>query len=405
MLSQFYDPEPGPAALPGVLARGLAERGHSVRVVTGFPNYPTGALAPGYRVSRRTDERLDGVDVVRVALYPNHGTSGARRLANYASFGASATSNGVAALRDMDAVWVNCSPITLAWPMWALRGLRVPMVSHVLDLWPDSFYATGFGERFREGAASGLLDRWTISMYRVSHSVAYISPSVGDLLAERGVPRDKLHYVPMWADETRFRPATPDRAAWEIPDDAVALLYAGAIGDAQGIDTLVAACREIADPRFVCLIAGSGTAESAVRAQAADVPNVRLLGRVPQEQMTSLMASVDASYISLRPHPLARFSIPSKTQAALAAGKPVVVASDGDVIDVIRASGAGFTARQDDPSSIVAAIRGLLEAGDEGRARAGAAGRRYYEQQFSAGTGIERVEVLLQDAAGTRRRS
>ena len=95
LLTQWFDPEPGPAALPGTLARQLAARGHHVQVLTGFPNYPTGRLADGYRMQRRLDETVDGVDVRRVALYPSHNASAVSRMANYASFGASALASGL----------------------------------------------------------------------------------------------------------------------------------------------------------------------------------------------------------------------------------------------------------------------------------------------------------------------
>ena len=63
IFSQWYEPEPGPAALPAVLGRALAERGHEVHVLTGFPNYPSGKLAPGYRLALRMKEDLGGVHV------------------------------------------------------------------------------------------------------------------------------------------------------------------------------------------------------------------------------------------------------------------------------------------------------------------------------------------------------
>lgn len=402
MLTQFFDPEPGPAALPGVLARELVARGHSVRVLTGFPNYPVGTIADGYRVRMRQDESMDGVHVRRVPLYPNHGTSGPKRLANYASFGLSSTAFGLGYLRGADAIWVNCSPITLAWPMWALRALGAPIVSHVLDLWPDSFYATGFGSRIEGGALGAALEAWTSSMYRVSEQVAYISPSVGGLLAERGVARDKLHYVPMWADEAAFRPTLGDREGFDIPSESVVLTYAGALGDAQGLETLIDACRMVDDPRFLCIVAGSGTAEDDLRQRAEGVTNVRFLGRVPQADMASLLGSSDAGYISLRSHRLSSYSLPSKTQALLAAGVPLLVAADGDVVQVARESEAGLVADQNDPASIASAIRSLVQMDAAGRAAMGVAGRRYYERTFSARSGAERVEHLLTEAMGRR---
>lgn len=408
LLTQWYDPEPGPAALPAVLARGLAERGHDVQVVTGFPNYPTGKLAPGYRMSRRLDERLDGVDVRRVALYPNHNGSAVRRVANYASFGLSAATSGLGALRDVDALWVNYSPITVAWPMWAARyGFKVPAVVHVLDLWPDTMLVGGFAcgsSAYR--ATEKSLNAWCNAMYRAASSVAYVSPGVGDVLQRRGVGPEKLAYVPMWADEDVFRPSVVDlRRELGIPDDAIVMLYAGALGEAQGLTTLIEACAKIDDPRFRCLIAGSGNSETTLRGRAdeLDATNVRFLGRLPQEQMTALMATGDINYVGLKPNALSPITMPSKTQAGLAAGRPLVVAADGDVAAVIHESGAGFTADPRDPGDIVAAIRDACALGRDGLQQMGTLARNYYARTFSVDHGVRRIESLLERAAATGR--
>jgi len=408
LLTQFYDPEPGPAALPGVLARGLVARGHEVQVLTGFPNYPAGVIAPGYRMQRVLDEVLDGVNVRRVALYANHDASAMRRITNYASFGASALASGLGVLRGLDALWVNYSPITVAWPMWAARyGLKIPQVAHVLDLWPDTLLASGFmrgGHTYRLAEAG--LNAWCNGMYRASESVAYISPSVGAILQRRGVPAEKLHYVPMWADERIFSPSRNDlRKELSIPEDTIVLLYAGALGEAQGLTTLVEACAKTGDPRFMCLIAGSGISESALRQRAEDLEasNIRFLGRLPQEKMTQLMATGDFNYIGLRPHALSPITMPSKTQASLASGRPLLVAAQGDVANVIYESHAGFVADPADAASIAEAIRAACVLGREKLRVMGSDAHDYYARTFSADHGVRRIETLLAHAAATRR--
>jgi colanic acid biosynthesis glycosyl transferase WcaI len=408
LLTQWYDPEPGPAALPGVLARGLAERGHEVQVLTGFPNYPTGELAPGYKISRRFDEQLNGVSVRRVALYPNHGSSVVGRLVNYASFGASATVSGLDALRGIEALWVNYSPITVGWPMWVARyGLNVPSVVHVLDLWPDTMLVGGFadGGRFFRAAEAGL-NAWCNAIYRAASSVAFISPGVGDVLRRRGVSPEKLAYVPMWADEDIFRPSMADlRGELGIADDAIVLVYAGALGEAQGLTTLIEACATVDDPRFRCLIAGSGLSESTLRKRADELgaANVRFLGRLPQAGMTALMATGDFNYVGLRPHALSAITMPSKTQAGLAAGRALLVAAEGDVATMIHESGTGFTADPDDPAAIAEAIRSACWLGREGLRAMGTRARNFYEDTFAVAHGVRCIESLLEQAAATRR--
>ena len=406
LLTQWYDPEPGPAALPGILARGLAARGHQVQVVTGFPNYPTGRVAPGYHVQGRLDEQLQGVDVRRVALYPNHDASPSRRLLNYTSFGASAAVLGASAFRQFDALWVNYSPITVAWPMWVARyALGVPTVVHVLDLWPDTLLVSGLSDKSRFlKTATRPLHAWCSGMYQAAHAVAFISPSVGSVLHERGVASEKLHYVPMWADEDVFRPSALDlRSRFGLTNENIVLLYAGALGEAQGLGTLLEACARVRDPRFVALIAGSGTAEARLRLRAVELgaTRVRFIGRVPQQDMTRLMATADLSYVGLRTHALSAITMPSKTQAALAAGKALLVAAEGDVARVGTESGAALLAHPDDPAGIASAIVEACVLGRPGLAELGERARRYYEQTFSTRHGVDAIEALLIEAATT----
>jgi len=404
ILSQWFDPEPGPASLPGVLARGLVDRGHDVQVVTGFPNYPTGLLDSRYRMSRRLDERIGVVDVRRVALYPSHDGSVAGRLANYASFGASAVASGIGAFRGMDAIWVYASPITVSWPLWATRlTMGIPTVAHALDLWPDTLAVSGFDHGgLGTRPTRALLSGWSRLMYRSSTTVAYISPGVGDVLAARGVPAGRLAYVPLWADEQIYRPGGPDlRARLGIPADAVVLLYAGPRGTAQGLESLVDAAAAVRDAKFVCLIAGSGSAAGALvdRVRRSDGGHIRFLGRLPQIRMTELMATADICYIGLRRHPLSEITMPSKTQAALAAGRAVLAAARGDVARVVRESRAGWAVDPDDAAAIADRIRYASTLGRSGLAALGRNGRDYYDRNFSIRHGVQRIEDLLADAS------
>lgn len=484
LLTQWFDPEPGPAALPGVLARGLQRRGHDVRVLTGFPNYPTGRLAPGYRVRPRTQETLDRLHVTRVALYPSHDDSAVRRMLNYGSFGVSAAALGGPALRDLDALWVNYSPITVAPAMWRARYLHgVPLVAHIGDLWPDTLWAGGFApdqrlgrrrepahygarasaadsaasdSRMRARQAIGAATRaamsaWCDAMYASSEVVSYISPGVHDVLRERGVEAAKLEYAPMWADESTFAPADEaTRAAglaWrrevDVGDDDVLVLYAGALGHAQGLHTLVHAALQARQQaaasapsraaaaarsssagsarypstnsprpgraRLRVVIVGAGGAEVELRDLAAAEPvpagerTVRLVGRVEQSRMPQLMAAADACYIGLAADPLSRITMPSKTQATMAAGRPIVVAADGDVARVVDQAGAGWATGSADVPGLTRILLRLCESGADQRESRGRAGRAYYERMFAVDRAVDRVERHLERAARARK--
>ncbi|WP_420174348.1 glycosyltransferase family 4 protein [Luteococcus sp. OSA5] len=408
LLTQWYDPEPGPAALPGTLARGLVDRGHQVSVLTGFPNYPTGQLADGYRIRPRVKENLDGVQVTRTALYPSHKASALSRMLTYGSFGLTAATVGLPSLRGLDALWVNYSPVTLAPAMLlATKALGVPSIAHVADLWPDTLGASGVAEGSTLGRlamrGSGAAAK---AMYDVSTFVSYISPGVHDELLSRGVPENKLAYTPMWANEDIFRPGAEDmRDELGLPDDAVVLVYAGSIGEAQGLQTLIEACAHVTDPRFALLIAGSGTAEESLKARASELrlTNVRFLGRIAPERMSNLLATADAAFIGLNEHPLAQMTMPSKTQATLAAGCPLLVAGRGDVATVAQESQAGWCVPSGDITALAGAINQICAAERGELDRLGQQARHYYDETFAVRAGVDRLERLLIEAASGKK--
>ena len=408
ILSQWFDPEPGPAGLPGALARGLAARGHEVEVVTGFPNYPSGKLAQGYKIRPKSVEVCDGVRITRTALYPSHSDSTIGRLLNYGSFAASATALGVpSAFKDIDAMWVNYSPVTLALPMMTQHLFRrTPSVVHVLDLWPDTLTAAGFAGSGGLGslAAKRMLDFVCGVMYRAANTVAYISPSVGPALEERGVDSSKLAYVPMWANESIFGQDTK-QIDTRLPDRPIELLYAGTLGRAQGLEFLIEAAANLADLPFVCKIAGSGTEEQKLKDLAAllGARSVEFLGRVPQEDVPELMATADLHFISLNSDPLAQMTMPSKIQSILASSGAIIGALTGDAADVVEKSNSGWTCPPGDARALEHVIREAIELGRPNLAHRKAAARAFYESEFSFSRGVQQIESLLMDAALARR--
>ncbi|MEU3846134.1 GNAT family N-acetyltransferase [Micrococcus terreus] len=403
MITQWYDPETGPAALPAVLARELVSRGHSVHVLTGFPNYPSGRVAEGYALRAKMRENLDGVDVTRTYLFPSHDASLIRRLGNYASFGLSAAILGWNSLKDVDVIWVNYSPITVALPMLLQRHLRgTPVVTEVADLWPDTVTVSGFADGGLAGhVARPILDAWVNAMYRGSDAVVHIAPSVGPLLAERGVAPSKIHYIPKPANEDVFGQLGSDiRERWGIPDHHVVLLYAGAMGAAQGLGTLMCASAALDPDRITVLMAGGGNHEGELRRLAASAPAVKFIGRVPPDQMPDLMATADIAYISLVDDPLTPYTLPSKTQAILASGTAALVAARGDVVDIVEASGAGLGVEQRDPESIARGINRMIQKGRAGLSEMGQLAAGAYQRQFSVARTTDQAEEVLRLVAG-----
>jgi glycosyltransferase involved in cell wall biosynthesis len=194
------------------------------------------------------------------------------------------------------------------------------------------------------------------------------------------------------------------RAELGLSDDQIALVYAGTMGEAQGLDILVEALATIDDPRLVCLLAGSGVCEERLRrlVERHGLSNVRFLGRLTAERMPALLNAGDAHVVSLRPSVISPYTMPSKVQSILAAGRAMVVIADGDTAAVASDSGAGVTARPGDIDSVADAIREVCQLGREKLNLLGRSAKEFYDREYSLATGVRRVEKALAEAAVTR---
>lgn len=394
LLSQWYDPEPGPAALPAVYGREMIRQGHSVKVLTGFPNYPDGILHDGYRIRRRTMERRDDVELHRVALYPQHSRSALGRVLNYASFAGSATLSGRAALKDVDAIWVYNSPVTVSLPLLVHSRMgRVPFFLHVQDLWPDSLIASGMVPDGHIGdLAASAINRIVRSTERRASVVGVISPGVRDLILERHPDLDpeKIVYAPNPTNERLFRPVEEIRRELGVNTGAaerIDFMYAGAIGDVQGLDTVLDAALLLRDvPSITVTLYGDGIGRRRLEKRVADdrLTNVRFKGRVNQDQIPELIAGSQVQLVSLASDPFLRFTTPSKIPSLLASGVPIVGQIGGDGADLIEAAGAGIVVEPGDATALATAMATMAEGGPERWRTYGESGRRYYAEHLSA---------------------
>lgn len=401
LVSQWYDPEGGAAATPGVQARALRDLGHEVHVLTGFPNYPTGRLHEGYRLAPYRRESLRGIDVHRSPLFPSHDGRAPLRAANYLSLAAGATAVGLSRFPRVDAVLVHATPMTMAIPAVALRALRrTPFVLHVQDLWPDSVtsseLAAGMGGRLER-----VLHAYCDATYRRAAHIAVTSPGMADRIAARGVPRGKLSFVPNWADEASFRPVPRDAAlaAGLGLRRPFTVMYAGNLGSFQDLDTLVdAATRLQGREQIGFALVGGGVAEARLRrlVAARRLDNVTFVPNQPFERMSAVLALGDLQVVSLQDLPLFRHTIPSKLQAAMAAGRPVVGALTGDAARLVTDAGAGRVVAPGDAGALAQAVGALADLPGGELSAMGDAGRHHYLREFSEAVNARRLGDLLQ---------
>ncbi len=390
LLTQWFDPEPTFKGM--VFARELVRQGFDVEVLTGFPNYPGGKIYPGYKIKLLQREVIDGVQVTRVPLYPNHDQSAAKRVFNYASFAASSLFYGLFIARRADVIYAYHPPLTVGIAASLMRFFRrIPIVYDIQDMWPDTLRATVMLNNVRALKVVSAVCQW---VYRHVDSIVVLSPGFKRLLIERGVPETKINLIYNWADEVALAAPQGQLPSHFPTASQFRIVFAGNMGKAQALDAVLDAALLLQNRgSTVCFVMlGGGVELDRLKLRATDlkIQNIVFLSPVPMAEVGTLLNAADALLVHLRKDPLFEITIPSKTQAYMAVGKPLLMAVNGDAADLILQSGGGIVAESENAEELAKAAEQLASLPPEQLLKMGKSAQEFYKKHMALSVGVEK---------------
>jgi len=402
-LTITFHPEPAIHGLP--LAKCLAARGHEIKVLTAFPQYPIGRIYPGYRVRLWQWETIDGIRVLRVPVYPSHDNSAMRRMLTYLSFAFAAATVGAAVIGPADLVYMYEPPPTNGLASLVLKAFRrTPIVHDIVDMWPETVIESGMIRgQWGKKIAMPLIAAWCRFLYRQAELITVLSPGFKRLLIERGVPEHKVRVIYNWADESTYRPGEPDPGlARDLGfNGRFNIIYAGNLGVYQALESVIRAAALVKEhPKIQVVITGTGPKETELKelARTLGADNVLFLGRRQYWEMPKINSLADVLLIHLKDLGFLRTTIPGKTQVSLASGRPILMAVRGDAAELVRQARACVICEPEDPAAIAKAMVEMsLMPKDELEAM-GARGRRYYEQRLALNIAGDHFDRAFREA-------
>lgn len=399
VVSQYFWPE---NFRVNDLVKEWVHRGHEVTVLTGIPNYPAGKVFNAYREQPSAFAAYEGAKVFRVPMLPR-GTGGLRLMLNYLSFVLGASLFGPWRLwgKSTDLIFVfEPSPVTVGLPaVWLAKFKKAPVVFWALDLWPETLAAVGVVRSPRVLGWVGHLVRF---IYNRCTLVLGQSRGFMDSIGRYCDDKVKIRYFPSWAEDV-FKDDSP-KLAPEVPkwDDGFTVVFAGNIGEAQDMPTVLDAAERLKDnSRIRWVIVGDGRKSDWLKSEVARLgldKQVLLPGRFPLERMPSFYSHADALLVSLKRDPVFSMTIPGKVQSYLMAGVPLLGMLDGEGATVIRDAQAGLTCKAGDSAGLAEAVQALTAMPMAKRREIGLNGRKYAQQEFGRTQLMDRLEELLSEA-------
>lgn len=315
-----------------------------VDVVTAVPHYPEWKIPEGYKNSYSTE--AEGVSsIVRCPLFIPKKSSFFLRLLHLVSFAIS--SNPVVffkLLRGRPDVLIIIVPTLFIAPLPLLlaKVMRIPTVIHVQDFEVDAMFGLA---KSRSKFVSSIARSFEKKVLCSADLVSTISEGMLERATRKGVNVDRLLMLPNWADEASFGQHATDffEKNLNLPKNSKVVLYAGNVGEKQGLEALVdlAQCSlHLRDIYFV--IIGAGRHRDALERDVSErqLSNIVFADLVPKKDLPHMLSSANCHLI-IQKEGIADAVLPSKLTNILAVG--------GNAIIVVEPETTLFNLVRDNP--------------------------------------------------------
>lgn len=369
----------------------LVKKGHSVTVLTGLPNYPTGEVPNEYKWFKKRKEIINGVKIIRcLEIGRKSGVVG--MALNYLSYMISSSIRALFLKKDFDIIYVyQLSPVTMALPGVILKFItKKPLYLYCCDIWPESMKTIISNEK---NIAFKVIKGFSKFLYsQCDHITITSKPFFEYFNKVHSISLNKISYIPQHADESYLN------MDFGTIGDIVDFVFMGNIGIAQDMDCILNAVEMIKDlPNFKVHFVGDGSylKKSKELVKEKELENlVKFHGRHPIENMPNFYRIADVCLLTLKSDNLVGLTMPSKLQGYMAAGKPIVGAIDGSAQDVINEAKCGICVDSGDYKGLSNTMKSFIE-NPETYIDYGKNAKKYFEKHFTKEIFITNLENKL----------
>lgn len=378
----YFTPEQGGAIRSYHLAKGLADNGWEVEVITGHNQ-------KSYEIG------LEGkVKVHRLPVSYDNQFGFFRRLLAFFHFVVKAKSL-IRSLEKPDLFYISSTPLSTGFlGIWAKKKWDIPFVFEVRDLWPEApIQILGIRNKRVKKYLYGLEDK----IYKAANKMVALSPGIAEHILKK-YPNKELAIIPNFSDTEFFQNQTVPEFPRSIKTRPFTISYVGAVGEVNDLARFLSLA-EMAKQKgkkwqFNIMGKGNQLIELVNTKKKRNLENVAFLPFVNKLEVRRILNQTDLIYISFAPFPVLETSSPNKFFDALAVGKPVMVNFKGWIWEVIRENDIGIFHEYGCEEKAVTAIQNM-ENQPEKLMAAGKKARELAGEKFSKSMAVSHLHSFL----------
>lgn len=363
----------------------LISKGCKVDVLCGIPNYPIGKFFEGYSYCKNKIQVHNGVQIIRAFEIPRGKNTNFRVFLNYISFPIASLFHVPRLLtKKYDKVFAfTYSPILMAISGIIIAKIKkVELTIYVLDLWPENLFSVlKIKNRFLRYIAR-VVSHWH---YRQANKLIVMTNAMKKRIIEiTNIPNNKIITLPQ-ACEKIYEQNIPDSALQYRFKDKFNILFAGNISPAQSFNTIIAAAKLLIEEGYSSMhwiIVGDGMSRKWLEKQVKIKKLSNFFsfeGLKPMEDIPKYTYIADVLVGCLVKSNLLEATVPGKFTSYIAAGKPIVMAIDGEARTLINETiGCGFAGPTEDSKELANNIKKIYCLSDKERKKMGQKASEYH---------------------------
>ncbi|MFQ5454018.1 MAG: glycosyltransferase family 4 protein [Candidatus Zixiibacteriota bacterium] len=376
-ITQHFPPERGAVRRLFEFARYFACNGHEVSVLTAMPNYPDGIVPPKYQGKFFYYEEMEGIKVYRTWVLPASNNQPKKRMVGFITFLISSIINSFRIKSKFDLLIASSPPVTTPVIGWILSKVKkCKFILEIRDLQPES--SEDFGN-LNKSLFTRLLKKLMHYLYRKADRIVSVTDGIAAYLSTIGIPYSKIITVKSGvssefinADSNGIR----KKFGW---DGKFLILYAGTLGWAHSLETLIEAARQLNDQSDIYFaFIGDGQKREVLEGMVRDygLKNVGFVGLQPLDTIPYFLKASDVLIHSMKDVPVTKSSLPSKLFEYMASGKPILYGSfGGEAVEELEKAGGALSFPDDDHDQLCDLILNLKS----GKINGNQLGRKYHE--------------------------
>jgi len=277
---------------------------------------------------------------------------------------------------------------------------KTKFVLEIRDLWPQVIIEMGKdgGNRIAIKALKIIENL----LYKKADRIVVLSKGLMQYLKERGVPEEKITFVPNGVHFDYFSPSlSREQAREKYHFNKFTLVYTGAHGPANALETILKAAMKLENNNAIeFVLLGDGPEKSKLKniILGEKINNVRLLDSIPKKEVPDFLLAADGGVITLKNIHLFKYGVsPNKLFDYMASALPVISCIGGDMGEVVKEAGAGFNIPPEDGAALAEAAVKLMNSSELERKNMGINGLNYVSKYYSREKQINIMEEMFKE--------